>query len=180
MAKFFDEINDKLAEFIRSQKVFFVATADESGRINLSPKGYDALSILDSNRIIWMNLSGSGNETAAHLRVANRITLMFCSFVDPPLILRVYGTAETVHPRDENWNELSGHFDDFAGARQIFDVRVDSLQTSCGFGVPYFDFAGQRDKLIEHYAAKGVEATEKGWSTKNAKSIDGLDTGITG
>lgn len=178
MAKFFDEINEKLADFIRAQKIFFVATAADSGRVNLSPKGYDALRIIDSKRVVWMNLSGSGNETAAHLLASNRITMMFCSFEDPPLILRLYGSAKAVHPRDQQWAPLCEHFADFPGARQLFDVHVDSLQTSCGFGVPYFEFNGERSKLIDHFEAKGKEAVEQGWIEKNAKSIDGLATGI--
>ena len=180
MAKFYEEINETLARFIESQKIFFVASAAQSGRINLSPKGYDALKILSGKRIVWMNLSGSGNETAAHLTESNRITLMFWSFVDPPMILRVYGSARTIHPRDEDWSELSSHFEDFLGARQLFDVEVDSVQTSCGFGVPYFKFEGERNKLLEHYDSKGQAAIERGWIEKNATSIDGLDTGIVG
>lgn len=178
MAKFFDEINDKLGRFIESQKVFFVATAAPDGRINLSPKGYDALKVLGPNRVTWMNLSGSGNETAAHLLASNRMTLMFCAFEDPPLILRIYGTAETVHPRDDQWNDLAANFEDFLGARQIYDMRVDSVQTSCGFGVPLYDFSGQRSKLLDHFEAKESGAIEKGWAEKNAISIDGLPTGI--
>lgn len=178
MAKFFDEITDKLADFILAQKIFFVATAAADGRINLSPKGYDALRIIDANRIVWMNLSGSGNETAAHLRAVNRMTLMFCSFEGAPLIMRVYGSAKTVHPRDDEWPELSTMFEDFTGARQIFDMQVDSLQTSCGFGVPLFDYQGDRSKLNDHFDTKGREAVEQGWAVKNAVSIDGLPTGI--
>ena len=178
MAKFFDEIPDKLANFIAAQKIFFVATAATEGRINLSPKGYDALRVLGPNRIIWLNLSGSGNETAAHIRAQNRITLMFCAFQDAPLILRVYGSAKTIHPRDELWEDLYSHFDDYSGARQIFDLHVESVQTSCGFGVPLYDFVGERSKLIEHSDAKGREAIEQAWPEKNAISIDGLQTGI--
>lgn len=179
MAKFFEEISEKLADFIAAQKIFFVATAATDGRINLSPKGYDALRVLGPNRLVWLNLSGSGNETAAHLRVANRMTLMFCAFEDPPLILRVYGSAQTIHPRDEDWEELYGHFGDYSGARQIFDMQVESLQTSCGFGVPLYEFAGPRSKLLEHSEAKGPDAIERGWAEKNAVSIDGLPTGIS-
>ncbi len=179
MAKFFDEISEKLASFITSQKIFFVATAAQDGRVNLSPKGYEALKILGPNRLIWLNLSGSGNETAAHLLATNRMTLMFCAFEDPPMILRIYGSAKTVHPHDEQWQELSSNFDNYLGARQIFDMQVESVQTSCGFGVPLFEFAGQRSKLLEHFETKGGEAIERGWAEKNATSIDGLPTGIT-
>ena len=178
MAKFFDEIDEKLKSFILDQKIFFVATAARDGRINLSPKGYDSLRVLGPTRIVWLNLSGSGNETAAHLLSLNRITLMFCSFDSTPLILRVYGSGKAIHPRDEHWPELAQKFRDYPGMRQIIDVKVESVQTSCGFGVPFFDFAGERNKLVEHFDAKGVEATESGWLTKNAISIDGLPTGI--
>lgn len=178
MAKFFDSITPKLQEFIEAQHMFFVATADTDGRINLSPKGYDCMRVLGPNRIVWLNLSGSGNETAAHLRAVNRMTLMFCAMAGVPLILRMYGTAKTIHPRDEAWEPLYEHFGDFSGARQIFDVQIDSLQTSCGFGVPLYEFVGDRSKLIEHSDAKGRATIEKGWLEKNAVSIDGLDTGI--
>ncbi len=180
MAKFFDELNDQLAEFVAAQKIFFVATAAPDGRINLSPKGYDSLHVLGPNRILWLNLSGSGNETAAHLLACNRMTLMFCDFQNKPLILRIYGQAKTIHPRDAEWDGLSGHFKDFPGARQVFDMQIDSVQTSCGFGVPLFDFVGERSKLLEHTAAKGDEVVRQGWLKKNALSIDGLDTGIGG
>lgn len=178
MAKFFDELNEKLTKFVASQKIFFVATAATDGRINLSPKGYDALKILGPNRILWLNLSGSGNETAAHLKVSNRITLMFCAFEDPPLIMRIYGTAQAVHPRDAQWETLISHFDDLPGSRQIFDMKIESVQTSCGWGVPYFDFAGERSKLVDNFKAKDTEAIEDGWAKNNAVSIDGLETGI--
>ena len=178
MAKFFDQLTDKLISFIEKQKVFFVATAAADGRINLSPKGYDALKVVGPSRIIWLNLSGSGNETAAHLKVNNRMTLMFCSFDQSPLIMRIYGSSETIHPRDTKWDSLLANFPSYAGARQIFDLTIDSVQTSCGFGVPNFEFIGERSKLVDHYEAKGPEATEKGWSEKNAVSIDGLETGI--
>lgn len=178
MAKFYDELNDKLLDFILAQKIFFVATAAAEGRVNLSPKGYDALRVLGRKRIVWLNLSGSGNETAAHLRAVNRLTLMFCGFEDPPMILRAYGTAATIHPRDEEWSALYSHFDELPGARQIFDMQLESIQTSCGFGVPYFQFSGERSKLVEHTAAKGQAAIERGWIERNARSIDGLNTGI--
>ena len=180
MAKFFDEINQKLRTFIEKQKIFFVATADECGRVNLSPKGYESLRVMGPNRILWLNLSGSGNETAAHLLAVNRITLMFCSFESNPLILRVYGSANTIHPGDDSWPALAAEFDDYPGMRQFIDVTVDSVQTSCGFGVPFFDYAGPREELIERSEAKGAKAIERGWREKNAISIDGLPTGITG
>ncbi len=178
MAVFYDAIDDKISAFIQQQMIFFVATAAEDGRVNLSPKGYQSLKVLGPNRVVWLNLSGSGNETAAHVLAVNRMTLMFCSFEGPPNILRLYGTATTVHPRDEKWDELLVNFDGIAGARQIFDVHVDSAQTSCGYGVPLFDHQGERDALIKSAEKKGPARLQEGWATKNRVSIDGLDTGI--
>ncbi|MCB0013125.1 MAG: pyridoxamine 5'-phosphate oxidase family protein, partial [Anaerolineales bacterium] len=144
MAAFYDLIDEKLAAFIAAQPIYFVATAAATGRINLSPKGMDSLRVLGPNRVIWLNVTGSGNETAAHLAQNNRITIMFCSFDKAPLILRLYGTAQTVHQRDDAWSELYAHFPDYLGARNIFDVTVESVQTSCGFAVPFMEFAGER------------------------------------
>ena len=178
MATFYDGIDDKLHDFIQDQKIFFVATAAQDGRINLSPKGYRSLVVLDPNRVLWLNLTGSGNETAAHLRAANRMTIMFCAFEGPPRILRFYGRATTIHPRDDSWNELIGHFDDLAGARQIFDMRIESVQTSCGFGVPLLEFTSDRDTLIDKTEQLGDEGLREYWQAKNVSSIDGLPTNI--
>ena len=178
MAVFYDAIDDRISGFINQQKIFFVATAAADGRVNLSPKGYESLRVLGPNRIVWLNLSGSGNETAAHLLVVNRMTLMFCSFEGPPNILRLYGTATAVHPRDDSWSGLLGNFGEVAGARQIFDMKVESAQTSCGYGVPLFGFQGERDALVKHARKKGPERLQESWVTQNRYSIDGLDTGI--
>jgi hypothetical protein len=178
MAKFFDELNDKLIRFIEKQKMFFVATAAKDGRVNVSPKGYDALKVLSSKRLLWLNLSGSGNETAAHLLDTNRITIMFCAFEDPPLIMRIYGTASCTYFGEPAWNTMSQHFESLPGARQIFDVQIDSIQTSCGFGVPLYDFADQRTKLIEHAAKKSESEKVENWIKKNSLSIDGKPPGI--
>ena len=178
MAEFFDSINDKLRRFIEDQKIFFVSTAAADGRVNLSPKGYESFRILDPNRVVWLNLSGSGNETAAHLRQVNRMTIMFCSFQTQPRILRLYCRARAVHRRDENWDSLYSHFENFKGARQIFDVQVEQVQTSCGFGVPLFDFAGQRDTLLKHAEKYTAEQQAERWRVNNLESIDGFSTGI--
>lgn len=178
MAKFYEDLNETLIKFINKQKVFFVATAATDGRINLSPKGYDSLRILGPTRIAWLNLTGSGNETAAHLIDQNRLTLMFCAFEDPPLILRVYGSAKTIHLDEPGWSELYEGFEDFVGARQIFDVTVQSVQTSCGFGVPLFEFAGERKKLLDSAAKKGSDGIADYWAEKNLMSIDGKPTGM--
>ena len=178
MAKFFEAIDDKLAAFIAEQKIYFVATAAESGRVNLSPKGMDSLRVLGENRVVWLNLTGSGNETAAHLAQVNRMTVMFCSFERAPMILRLYGTARTLHPRDEDWAELQALFPEFPGARNIFDMKVESVQTSCGFAVPFMEYTGERDALIKYAENKGPAGMEAYWAEKNQVSIDGLPTGL--
>lgn len=180
MASFFDELNEKHQAFIDSQKIFFVATADQTGRINLSPKGYDSLKVLTPRRLIWLNLTGSGNETAAHLLKVNRMTLMFCAFDGPPMILRIYGSANVVHPHDAEWDEFHSHFGQHVGSRQIFAVDVDSVQTSCGFGVPKFSYDDDRPTLLDHANKKGPDGIQAYWKEKNVKSIDGLETGILG
>ena len=178
MAKFFSKLSTALQGFIEEQQMFFVATADVDGRVNLSPKGLDSLRVLDSGRIIWLNLTGSGNETAAHLLGVNRMTLMFCSFAGNPLILRVYGTAQTVHRGDEGWDELAASFSHLDGARQIFDLKIESVQTSCGYAVPLYDYVGQRGRLVEWAEQKGEEGIKQYWADKNTESIDGKPTGM--
>jgi hypothetical protein len=107
------------------------------------------------------------------------MTLMFCSFAGPPNIMRVYGTAKAIHPRDSQWAEAMSNFDDLVGARQVFDMKVDSVQTSCGFGVPLFEYQDDRDVLLKHAEKKGDANLKSDWALKNSRSIDGLDTGIT-
>lgn len=179
MAKQFDNLTDDHRGFIEASHIFFVATAAEAGRVNLSPKGMDSLRILGPDRIAWLNYTGSGNETAGHLRAVNRMTLMWAGFETRPMILRAYGTAETVHPRDAAWAELAARFDIGPGARQIFDMNVEMVQTSCGFAVPYFDYAGERDTLTRWAESKGDEGVREMWE-RNRTTIDGAPTGILG
>lgn len=179
MARFYDNISQELADFILEQHVFFVATARTDGRINLSPKGMDSLRILDANRVVWLNLTGSGNETAAHLQESNRITMMFCAFAGKPLIVRLYGSAVTCHLRDSQWNELIGLFPESPSARQIFDVHIDSVQTSCGYGVPEMEFVADRQMLATWAGKQGEERIRTYWKERNSVSIDGHDTGIS-
>ena len=175
MGKLYATITDELAEFIGRQHLFFVATAAADGRVNVSPKGLDSFRVLGPNRVAWLNGTGSGNEAAAHLAAVNRMTLMFCSVEGRPWILRLYGTARTVQPGDADWAEAAGWFPPLLGARQVFDVTVEACQTSCGFGVPLYDFAGQRD-LMPHWAEKkGPEGLRRYQREKNAVSLDGLD-----
>lgn len=173
----FDSINEKHQAFIKAQHMFFVATAAPEGLVNLSPKGKDALRIIDGNRILWLNLTGSGNETAAHLRKNPRMTVMFCAFEGPPMILRLYGTARAIHTIDNEWSELSAHFDTMPGARQIYDMNVDMVQSSCGFAVPLFDFQGDRDTLTNWALKKGDDGIQEYWRERNRFSLDGYETG---
>ncbi|QAY71586.1 pyridoxamine 5'-phosphate oxidase family protein [Xylanimonas protaetiae] len=178
MAQQYDRISDRLAEFIAAQHVFFVGTAARDGRVNVSPKGLDSLRVVGPNRVVWLNGTGSGNETAAHLREVNRMTLMFCSFERQPLILRLYGTATEVQPDEPAWHELSGLFPPMLGARQVYDVAVDLVQTSCGYGVPFLEFAGERLLMASWAEKKGPDGLLDYQREKNAVSIDGFPTGL--
>jgi len=178
MARQYDSISEKLEVFIKAQKIFFVATATNDSRVNLSPKGMDSFRILDKNRVVWLNLTGSGNETAAHLLEHNRITVMFCAFEGNPMILRLYGTAKVYHPRDVEYNELIDIFPSQVGSRQIIDITVDIVQTSCGTAVPYMDFKEERMQLKESAERKGRDGIQEYWQKKNTLSIDGKLTGI--
>ena len=176
MGKKFDTINERLKAFIEAQKIFFVATAASDGRVNVSPKGCDSLRILNGNRLIWLNLTGSGNETAAHVQENPRMTLMFTAFSGNPLIVRLYGQAECVHAYDAKWSELYPLFPEIPGARQIFDVTVDFVQSSCGFAVPYFDYVSERDQLTKWADKKGESGIREYWRERNTHSIDGKPT----
>ena len=144
----FPEITERFRSFIEQQKVFFVGTAAREGRVNIAPKGMDTLRVLGPRRIVWLNLTGGENESAAHLRETTRITLMWCAFGGAPFILRAYGNAVVIHPRDPGWGKLAALFPALPGARQIFDVTVDLVLRSCGMGVPLFEFRGPREALV--------------------------------
>ena len=178
MGKRFTEIGEERREFIERQKMFFVGTAAPDGRVNVSPKGMDSLRVMDDNRVIWLNLTGSGNETAAHMVDNDRMTLMFCAFEGSPLILRLFGHAKVIHRRDPEWRELFLLFPAIPGARQIFDMQVDLVQTSCGMAVPLFDFSEQRDLLEQWAERKGEQGLHDFWEAKNQESIDGKPTNI--
>ncbi len=173
-------LTERYVDFINHQRLFFVATAAADGRVNMSPKGMDTLRVLDGGRIVWLNLSGSGNETAAHLAEHDRITLMFCAFQGNAMILRVYGRGRVMHPRDLEWDELIGLFPTLAGSRQIIDVSVDSVQQSCGSGVPKFDLVEDRGpgELLPFYTKMGEDGVKRYWEKKNTVSIDGKPTHI--
>lgn len=176
MAQFYDSISEKQQAFIAAQKMFFVATAPENGRINLSPKGLDSFRVLDGNRVAFMNRTGSGNETAAHLVENGRITIMFCAFEGQPLIMRLYGQGKSIHRRDAAWDEYAPLFPENVGNRNIILVEVEAVQTSCGFAVPLYDYQGDRDLLDAWADKRGAEGLEKYWAEKNQTSIDGLPT----
>ncbi|MDM8565499.1 pyridoxamine 5'-phosphate oxidase family protein [Candidatus Halobeggiatoa sp. HSG11] len=178
MAKQYSEITDKQQQFIEQQYIFFIGTADKDGKVSVSPKGIDSLRILDKNRIVWVNYTGSGNETAAHMLATNRMTIMFCSFTEKTLILRIYGSGKVIYPKDDNWQELEKLFPESISNRQYFDINVDLVQTSCGFGVPLFDYKGERDLLLEWANKKGTEGIKAYWKNENKLSIDGKNTGI--
>lgn len=178
MATVYDHIPQKLQEFIKKQHIFFVATAAQDGRVNLSPKGLDSLRILGENSICWLNLTGSGNETAAHLLEVNRMTIMFCSFEKNPMILRLYGTAETYHRPDAEWKEYAPLFPEDKGMRQVFLMKIDKVQTSCGYAVPFYDFKEDRNVLTAWTDKKSEAEMEEYWQEKNSKNIDDKPTGI--
>lgn len=174
------KLDETLLEFIKNQHLFFVATAGRDGRVNISPKGMDSLRVIGPKKIIWLNYTGSGNETAAHVLECQRMTLMFCAFEGKPQVLRVYGKATAIHPRDAEWEASISLFQAVPGARQIFSLEIESLATSCGFSVPLYEFVGERDVLVQWAEKKGEEGIKKYWQDKNQKSIDGKPTGIFG
>jgi len=175
-----NKLNQRQVEFIEAQPVFFVATAAAEGRVNVSPKGMDSLRVIGDRRIVWLNLTGSGNETAAHVAASGRMTLMFMALEGKAKILRVYGTATVVHPRDQQWDELIALFPTLAGSRQIFDVAIERAAVSCASGVPMMrvDAIRGETELEPFYAAMSDDELHDYWSRKNATSIDGLATRI--
>ncbi len=176
MSQLYKRITPKLQQFIDNQKIFFVATATADSRINLSPKGMDSLRVINENRVIWLNVTGSGNETAAHVRENPRMTLMFTAFEDNPMILRLYGTAKAIHNEDADWQQLFPLFPPIPGARQIFDLNVELIQTSCGMAVPLYDYVGERELLNSWASKKGKDGIKEYWEEKNSVSLDGKPT----
>lgn len=173
MSDFFETISDDHAAFIARQPVFFVATAAGGARINLSPKGMDSFRVLGPNRVGYLDVGGSGNETHAHLAADGRITIMLCAFDRPPLIMRLYGRGRAVLPQDEEWAALIGAFTLLPGTRQIFVIEVENLQTSCGWGVPFMAFEAERPTLSKYHRQDNPEERLRKMRERN-KSIDGL------
>jgi hypothetical protein len=176
MAAVHPSITPELRSFIEAQRVFFVATAPSGaeGRVNVSPKGLDTFRVLGPTSVAYLDLTGSGNETAAHVGQNGRITFMFCAFEGKPRILRLYGKGRVVGGGDEEWNALLGRFGSLPGARQVIVVELDRIQTSCGFGVPRMTFAGERSELIQWAQARGEAGLREYRARNNSASIDGI------
>lgn len=178
MAKFYPDLSPEHQAFIARQHMFFVASTPPQGRINLSPKGMNTFRCLSAQEAAYLDLTGSGNETAAHLRHDDRLTIMFCSFSSEPLILRLYGRARVVRMGSCEWDTLAPHFEPIPGARQLIVQSIESVQTSCGFGVPFYDFQGERDTLRRWAENKGGDGIAEYQRNRNRVSIDGLPTGL--
>lgn len=175
----FKQLTEKHIDFISEQHLFFVGTAAAEGSVNISPKGMDTFRVIDDTTVIWLNLTGSGNETAAHVLENDRMTVMFCSFDKHPIILRLYGQARVIHPRDERWDDLIGRFPDIPGARQVFELDISLVQKSCGYAVPYYQFGGERTTLKKWSENKGEQGVKAYWEERNTHSLDDRPTGIT-
>lgn len=174
----YNELSELHRQFIAEQKIFFVGTATADSRVNVSPKGMDSFRVLGKNRAVWLNVTGSGNETSAHVQIDPRMTIMFCAFTGAPLILRLYGTAKVVHKNDADWNALAPLFESLAGARQIFDLSIDLVQASCGMAVPNYSYESDRDLLKDWAIKKGDDGLKDYWEQKNQSSIDDIPTHI--
>lgn len=177
MGKTFATIDAKLRAFIEQQRMFFVATAPltHDGHINLSPKGVTGtFAILDERTVAYLDLTGSGVETIAHLRENGRACIMFCAFEGTPRIVRVHGMGEVIEPAHEEFDNLSAHFDEYPGVRAIIRIRAKRISDSCGYGVPLYDYVGERDQLQRWARRKGEDGVAEYQREKNAESLDGL------
>lgn len=178
MGKQFEALTEQQIAFIEQQKLFFVGTAADTGTVNVSPKGMDSLRVLDNRTVAWLNLTGSGNESAAHVQINPRMTIMFCAFEGTPLILRLYGQARALHASDKDWERYAGLFPEMPGSRQIFLLSIDKTQNSCGTSVPLYDYREDRETLKNTLQRWGKSGTEAYWEKKNQHSIDGFPTHI--
>jgi hypothetical protein len=181
MGKLHDSITGELRSFIERQHLFFVATAplEATGHVNVSPKGLDTFRVLSPTRVAYLDLTGSGTETAAHLTQNGRITFMFCAFDGKPMILRLYGRARAIPIDTPDAADLASKFPPLPGARQLILADITRVQTSCGFAVPKMTFASHRDALTKWAESKGPDALREYREQKNRTSIDGLPTGHT-
>ena len=178
MGQQFSAIADRHRAFIEGQMIFFVASAAPEGRVNVSPKGMATFRVLGPNEVAYLDVTGSGSETRAHLVGPGnkRLTIMFCAFEGSPLILRLYGQAQSCMRGTPEYGALLRYFDEIPGARQIVRLAVDLVQASCGMGVPLFDYREDRRDLVRHWVRQGADNLRKYWAARNAKSIDGLPT----
>jgi hypothetical protein len=176
VGKLYAEITPELQEWLNRQRMFFVASAPlaADGLVNCSPKGMDSLRILGPREVAYLDLTGSGIETVAHLRENGRIVFMFCAFEGLPKIVRLHGKGQVVMPASDEWTALRALYPDYPGARAIVKVAVQRVSDSCGFAVPLYDYCEQRDVLIRSAASKGEDGLHKHWREKNARSLDGL------
>ena len=179
MGKILTHLTDEMQQFIQKQQMFLVATAplSDEGHINMSPKGLDCFRILGENRVGYLDLTGSGNETSAHIAENGRITFMFCAFNGPANIVRLYGTGKTILPDDPSWSELEPHFPTYTGTRQIIMADIHRVSTSCGYGVPLYYYRGQRETLTKYWEQKKDTVSDY-QQQKNSHSIDGLKAPI--
>lgn len=180
MGKFSEKIATAHKTFIEQQQIFFVGTAplNGEGRVNLSPKGLNCFRVLNETEVGYMDLISSGNETSAHTLENGRITLMFCSFEEKPNILRLYGKGRTILRGSEDWEHYASSFDIYPSTRQLILAKIDLVQTSCGFGVPIFEFTGHRDIHFQWAEQKGTDGLRKYVEDNNLVSLDGLPTVI--
>jgi len=178
MGQSFDKLNSSHYQFISNQKIFFVATAPKVGRVNLSPKGMDCFRIIDDHTVLYLDVTGSSNETSAHIHDDGRVTMMFCSFDDKALILRLYGKGEVIQKKEDRWEKLLLLFPQYPGVRQIILLHVESIRESCGASIPFYDYRGERDELLNWLDNKGDKGIIDYQRINNIKSIDGHDTGL--
>ncbi|MFQ5579336.1 MAG: pyridoxamine 5'-phosphate oxidase family protein [Nitrospiria bacterium] len=178
MAERIDELSDEHIAFIKNQHLFFVGTAGAEGFVNVSPKGMDSFRVISPSKVVWLNLTGSGNETAAHVLENRRMTVMFCSFDVRPLILRLFGQATAIHPRDRAWEGLYSLFPGDVGARQIFELDLSLVLTSCGYAVPRYTLKGDRPTLSKWAESLGKQGIQDYWEENNQLSLNDKDTGI--
>jgi len=178
MGKQFKELTGKHQEFISEQKMFFVGTAASTGKVNISPKGMDSFRILNAKEVVWLNFTGSGNETSAHVQESPRMTIMFCAFTGRPEILRLYGQAQVLHQADDAWSKYFDLFPKALGARQIFTLDIELVQSSCGYAVPLYDYEEDRAVLKDWAENKGPEGIQEYWVENNQVSLDGTETNI--
>lgn len=176
MGKVYESIDDRITEFIQAQQMFFVGTAPlgGEGHVNLSPKGLDSFRILDEQTVLYLDLAGSGVETVAHLRENGRIVLMFCAFTGAPKIVRLHGVGEVIAPGHADFDELSELFENYTGLRSIIRVRCTRVSDSCGYGVPKYQYVGQRTQLVDVWEQRGHDRVQQSIRERNNVSIDGL------